>query len=48
VHKGEQLPLAIDLGLSTQREAIELLVVPQVGEHRLDGREASPAARQSR
>ncbi len=41
VHQGVQLPLAVHLGLAAQGEAVELLVVAQVGEHRLYGGEAS-------
>ena len=40
VHQGVQLPLAVHLGLAAQREAVELLVVTQIGEHRLHRGEA--------
>ena len=42
VHQGEQLPLPVDLGLPALREAVQPLVVAQVGEHRLHCREAAP------
>ena len=35
VHQTEQMPLCVHLGLSAQREAIQLLVVTQVAKHRL-------------
>lgn len=41
MHDGIELELPIDLGLTTQREAVEPLVVSQVAEHRLDRRKAS-------
>ena len=41
VHQGVELPLPVHLGLAAQRQAVELLVVAQVGEHRLDGGESS-------
>ena len=34
VHQAIQLPLRIGLGLSPEREAVELFVVPQVAEYR--------------
>ena len=40
VHQAVELPLRIDLGSSSQGEAVELLVRPQVAEHRLHGGEA--------
>ena len=38
----EELPLRIDLLLTTQREAIESLVVSDVSKHRFNGRKALP------
>jgi hypothetical protein len=35
------LPLVVNLGLAAQREAVELLVVAQIGEHRLHGGDVS-------
>ena len=40
--KTEELPLRIDLLLTSEREAIEPLVVPDIPEHWLDRRESSP------
>jgi len=42
MNKTEELPLRVDLLLTSEREAIESLVVPDVSEHRLNGGEASP------
>jgi hypothetical protein len=36
VHQAVQRPLRRDLRLPAQREPIQPLVVPQIGEHRLD------------
>ena len=40
VHQGVQLPLPVHLGLAAQGEAVELLVVAQIAEHRLHRGEA--------
>ena len=40
VNQAVQVPLRVHLRLRSQREAIQALVVPQVGEHRLDDRDA--------
>jgi len=45
VDKREVLPPSVDFGLPSQREAVELLVVAQVGKHRLDGGHAPPVLR---
>src|SRR5712691_365517 len=45
VHQTEELPLRIDLGLSSQREAVEPLVVADVAKHRLHSSEALAVAR---
>ncbi len=45
VDQREQLPLPIDLGLPAQGEAVESLVVAQIGEHRFDGCKASSIER---
>ena len=37
VHQAIQVPLCVHLGLPPQGEAVELLVMPQVGKHRLHG-----------
>jgi hypothetical protein len=36
VNQAIQLPLGVHLGLSAQCEAIQALVVPEVGEYRFD------------
>ena len=41
VHQTVKLPLRIDLGSPSEREAVELFVVPQIAEHRLHRGEAS-------
>jgi hypothetical protein len=48
VHQAEELPLRIHLPLSSQREAIQPLVVADVAEHRLHRGEASPVQRRPR
>ena len=45
VHQTIELPLPVDLGSPAQREAIELLVVAQIAEHRLHRREAPAVTR---
>ena len=40
VNQAVQIPLRVHLWLGSQREAVEPLVVPQVGEHRLDDGDA--------
>src|SRR3990167_7588296 len=42
VHQAEQMPLRIDLGLATQGESVQALVITQVAKHRLDGGHALP------
>ena len=42
VNQTVQIPLRVHLWLGSQREAVEPLVVPQVGEHRLDDGDAPP------
>ena len=42
VNQAIQIPLRVHLWLGSQREAVEPLVVPKVGEHRLDDGDASP------
>ena len=44
VHQAIELPLAIDLPPSAQREPIQPLVVPDVAEDRFDGGKASSVA----
>jgi len=36
VDQGEQLPVTVDFGLSTQGKSIQSFVVPDIAEHRLD------------
>ena len=45
VHQAVELPLRRDLGASAQREAAHALVVPGVGEHRLDRGDAPAVQR---
>ena len=42
VNQGVQVPLGVHLRLRSQREAIQALVVPKVGEHGFDDRDAPP------
>ena len=42
VNQAVQVPLGVDLRLRSQREAIQALVVPKVGEHGLHDRDAPP------
>src|SRR5450631_1880942 len=41
VHQAVQMPLRVDFCLAAQGEAIQPFVMPQVAEHRLDGRHAA-------
>ena len=40
--EAEELPLRIDLLLTSEREAIESFVMPDISEHGLNRRKASP------
>ena len=45
VHQAIQLPLRIDFDSSSQRESVELFVVPQIAEYRLHRGKASAIVR---
>ena len=40
VNQAIEIPLRVHLGLRSEREAIEVFVMPQVGEHGLDNGDA--------
>ena len=42
VNQAVQMPLRVHLGLRAQREAVQALVVAQIGEHGLDDGDAPP------
>ena len=44
MHQAEKLPLGSDLAQPPQREAVQLLVVPEIVEHRLHGPDALAVA----
>ena len=47
MHQAVELPLRIDLALSSEREPVELLIVPDITEHQFHRGKASPVSRPS-